>query len=394
MEKGKKKKKVEKDEETLTPKKKTAAKKTTVKKTAKKPSSEPISVEVPEIEKEKTVKKAVAEKIAPADPVKTAPKKVIPKVNSVPTVKKSSLEDSLEKSEESNVESAKFYPPQMNEKEKKTFESKQTARSAQEINESVIEDRYYDNRIVLMARDPYWCYAYWDLAPQSVEEKRKELKSEWGAATLALRVYDVTDVNFNGANAHKYQDVTVTGEAGNWYINVWAPGRSYLVEIGFKTEDGHFVAIARSNAILTPIDRPSDITDEEWIEVGEDFEEIFKASGGGQKHHLSGSEGLGRTLNEHLGSEQVSSFSSPTGGYGPKVKGFWMVVDTELILYGATEKDASVTVQERAVKLNPDGSFSLRFHLPDTRMELPVTAVSKDGTDTITVKITVERKSE
>jgi hypothetical protein len=386
MEKGKRKKKTERAADKPAPKKKTAVKKPTAKKTVKKSSNEPVSVEVNISDNDVPVTTA---------PKKTASKKPVKKIKPAVVVKDASVEESLEKSEETNTESIKFYPPQMNEKERSILKESEAAKqTAQEIDETSIEQRYYDDRIVLMTRDPYWCYAYWDLAPQSIESKRSELKKEWGQAAFALRVYDVTDLDFNGSNAHKYQDVSVTGEAGNWYINVWTPGRSYLVEIGFKTEDGHFIPIARSNAILTPNDRPSDVTDEEWVEAGEDFDEVFKASGGGQKHHLTGSEGLVHSLNDHLGSEQVSSFSSPVGGYGPKVKGFFLVVDTELILYGSTEKDASVTVKGQQVKLNPDGSFSLRFHLPNTRMELPVTATSKDESDTITIKVTVERQTE
>lgn len=73
--------------------------------------------------------------------------------------------------------------------------------------------------------------------------------------------------------------------------------------------------------------------------------------------------------------------SSPSGGGAPPGKSFWFNVNAELILYGATEPTAQVTLGGRPIKLRPDGSFSYRFALPDGWYELPVTAISHDKTD-------------
>jgi hypothetical protein len=75
-----------------------------------------------------------------------------------------------------------------------------------------------------------------------------------------------------------------------------------------------------------------------------------------------------------------SGVSSLFGGQ-PGPKGFWLNVNAELVVYGATEADATVMIAGRAVKLRPDGSFSCRFALPDGEFELPVSAISADQTD-------------
>jgi hypothetical protein len=78
----------------------------------------------------------------------------------------------------------------------------------------------------------------------------------------------------------------------------------------------------------------------------------------------------------------VSSLSSPFGGRGAdQNKGFWFNVNAELIVYGSTERDATVTVGGRVIKLRPDGSFSYRFSLPDGHYELPAIAKSSAGDD-------------
>jgi len=75
------------------------------------------------------------------------------------------------------------------------------------------------------------------------------------------------------------------------------------------------------------------------------------------------------------------SVTSPSGGEAPGARGFWFNVNAELIVYGATEPDASVTVGGRPVTLRPDGTFSCRFALPDGEYELSVVAVSADRAD-------------
>jgi hypothetical protein len=79
----------------------------------------------------------------------------------------------------------------------------------------------------------------------------------------------------------------------------------------------------------------------------------------------------------------ASSPTSPFGGgtSADKSKGFWFNVNAELIIYGATEPDAKVTLGGHEIKLRSDGTFTFRFSLPDGKYDLPAVAVSADGTD-------------
>jgi hypothetical protein len=88
----------------------------------------------------------------------------------------------------------------------------------------------------------------------------------------------------------------------------------------------------------------------------------------------------------------VSSLEA--GGEAPGRRGFWFNVNAELIVYGATEPDARLTVAGRPVKLRPDGSFALRFALPDGEYELPVRAVAADGADSRSARLQFRRATE
>jgi hypothetical protein len=90
----------------------------------------------------------------------------------------------------------------------------------------------------------------------------------------------------------------------------------------------------------------------------------------------------------------VSSFSSPFGAGMERKKGFWFNVNAELIIYGATEADATVTIGGRKIQLRPDGSFSYRFSLPDGQYALPAVATSVDGTDSRSADLKFSRNTQ
>ncbi|HLX71992.1 MAG TPA: DUF4912 domain-containing protein [Verrucomicrobiae bacterium] len=79
--------------------------------------------------------------------------------------------------------------------------------------------------------------------------------------------------------------------------------------------------------------------------------------------------------------EAIGGISSPSARQLERQKGFWFQVNAELIVYGATERDATVSIGGRKIKLRADGSFSYRFALPDGNYEMPIVAVSADQTD-------------
>ncbi len=137
---------------------------------------------------------------------------------------------------------------------------------------------YNETKIVLMARDPYWAFAYWDISEVTTKKVYALMKQHDSHIKSILRVYDVTDIVFDGKNAHRSFDVDVFLEARNWYVHFGVSDRSYLVDLGLLDSQGHFYLIARSNVIKTAHDGPSDIVDETWMDV--DFDEIYALSGG------------------------------------------------------------------------------------------------------------------
>ncbi len=246
---------------------------------------------------------------------------------------------------------------------------------------------YHVDRIVAMVRDPHWIFTYWEVTDGKYRELERAFGPVWPSCKMILRVYD-------RAAGERHFDIVLTREARTWYINVSAMGR-YQIAIGALSPDGRFELVAISNVVETPSDRVSDRIDEKWMVPDDVFDKIFAASGGYDMHSASGELKalLEKRLLEELSSGAVTSFGSGALYKEAKGRAFRLWVATELILYGGTEPDARVTVQGKEVKLRPDGTFSLRFALPDGKIDLPVTAASSDGVEERTIETDVTKKS-
>lgn len=257
---------------------------------------------------------------------------------------------------------------------------------------------YGDTKIAILPRDPMWFYSYWEISQGTYCDLAKKLgEQKFNASRWVLRVYDVTGKNFDGSNANRFFDVSINTASENWYINVGEYNRVWCVDIGLLTPDGEFIIVARSNILAMPRQGVSSVTDEHWAILQREFERLLKLSG--VEKIGQSSVDIAKLMKERW--EEIMKISLPSSPGGAssrreqfkeeKLKTFWLKADTELIVYGATEPDAKLTVQGQHVSLRPDGSFSLRFYLPDGEQQYPIEAVSADGTMKRQITFTVTR---
>ena len=300
-----------------------------------------------------------------------------------------------------------------------------------------LPDSYGTGRLFLTARDPHWLYAYWDLSWQQMADSRGQASD----GRLLLRVYEKN-------HADPIQVLTLGHDSRNWYIPVNKAATTYRAELGYWRHDGQFHVISHSREATTPPDAVSPDTTARFVTIPIDipFRELFEIIRGHvragealadalHRLQLAGfrfpfklglelgpwtaeqaaelerilggdlfrriqmgsfeiSEWLRRRMQEELSSGMFSAFS-PSGSSWSAApqKGFWFVVNAELIIYGATEPDAKVTVDGKPIKLRNDGTFSFHYSFPDGQYKLPVVAVSKAGDDKREVQLTFERQS-
>ncbi|WP_338750109.1 DUF4912 domain-containing protein [Bacillus sp. FJAT-52991] len=70
-----------------------------------------------------------------------------------------------------------------------------------------------------------------------------------------LRLYDVSDIIFNGNNAHHMYAFKVPTNSNYWFVKGLQRNRSYVCEIGFLNRQQDFFPLLRSNPIHTPYEQ-------------------------------------------------------------------------------------------------------------------------------------------
>ncbi len=130
---------------------------------------------------------------------------------------------------------------------------------------------YEHPRVVLLPVNPYLVHVYWEVAPDDLKEIKKLLGRPALRAQPVLRFSDITCIIFDGTNAHSQFDVDIDLGAGNWYVHLWGPGKSYFVDLGLRTEDGQFHPLARSNIAETPRAWPAARAEETYMLVEGDY---------------------------------------------------------------------------------------------------------------------------
>ena len=251
------------------------------------------------------------------------------------------------------------------------------------------------DRILMMVPDPYWLHAYWELTHQSVQRAEAALRQDWHGARPIIRLFDVTSQDTTSTSETPVRDIIIVGGCNNWYIDVPQPPRSYRADIGYVSRRGDFYVLARSNVVTPPKAGTTEALDVGWSDLdAKKAERIMAMSTGFEASaHPELKELFEERLRRPMGAPKDTGFG--TGAALPgSLKKFFFEIDAELIVYGKTEPNAHVTLQNEPVQLRADGTFTMLFSLPDSRQIIPAVATSIDGVEERTIVLAVERNTK
>ena len=252
------------------------------------------------------------------------------------------------------------------------------------------------DRLILMVRDPYWIHAHWDIMRHSVDRAKAALAEKWHTVKPILRLLKLDDSGTTNNAEVIYSDIEIHGGVRNWYIDVDSPPSRFRMLMGYLCANGRFYELARSNTVVTPALGGKEATDDHWADIATDAEHIYSMSGGYGDDTQTGdlTEVFEESLKRTMDVDVLSQFGSGAEGSLKRHKQFHFDVNAELVVFGSTHPEAHVSVGTEPVKVRSDGSFSIRMPLPDRRQVLPATAKSRDGVDSQTVVLAVERNTK
>ncbi len=275
-----------------------------------------------------------------------------------------------------------------------------------------------NTRVVFLPRDPKWAYVFWEIS----ESDRKRAQSQ-GASRLCLRLADLTGIPDGTAHRQTLQEVPVDSHSTEWYLPIPMSDRDYRVELGYRSGE-RWISLAFSSQARVPSLYPSDQILDQFVPFSLDVAPTTLPSeinvpSDSQDHGLH--ERLYQSATSHfsksrIGSEQFQESStrdreglndsglglwasgrndSGVGGVIPRQnqRSFWLVADSELILYGSTDPSATVTIGGEEVPLTSSGTFRLQVPFRDGLQEYPIEAKHFDGKQTRKITMQFERQT-
>ena len=179
------------------------------------------------------------------------------------------IEQILEVEEEERIDRLSEDNMAMKVEEKKFDTNPEEDITPEEGDEYSLPESYNETRLVLLLRDPYWAFAYWDIEQAELEKLRTESGGE-----LFLRVFETSGSDTAAQFRGEFFDIPVTLEDKSWYINLPRCGINFFVQLATRNRDGVEV-LCISNLVRSP--RMSLVTQDS--QEFETLEEILVATG-------------------------------------------------------------------------------------------------------------------
>ena len=283
-----------------------------------------------------------------------------------------------------------------------------------------------ETRVVFLPRDPQWAYVFWEISDSDRQRAQKE-----GANRLCLRLADVTGMQDGNAHPHTLQEVPVDSHSTEWYLPVPLCDRDYRVELGYRISNS-WMSLAYSSIARVPALHPSEQILDQFVPFSLDaspapapapaaapmppapanessdsglHERLYQSATVHFRRRRVGSEEFQEAFDESSSSSRSGlndsgiglwasgRNESGLGGVPSRQRSFWLVADAELIVYGATDPSARLTIGGEEVPLSADGTFRIQVPFRDGEQLYPIEATAADGEQKRNITLNFERQT-
>ncbi len=274
-----------------------------------------------------------------------------------------------------------------------------------------------ETNVVFLPRDPQWAYVFWEISDSDREQAQAA-----GASQLCLRVADVTGLAGGASHPHTLQEVVVDSHASEWYLPVPLSDRDYRVELGYrKGSGGGWISLAFSSVARVPALHPSDQILDQFVPFSLDtapapaptslvepadsglHERLYQTATAQWRRVGRGSEAFHELEAAGLDTSELNASGagpwasgrseSGIGGVAARQRSFWLVADAELIVYGATDPAAKLTIGGEEVPLSADGTFRIQVPFRDGQQLYPIEAIAVDGEQKRSITLEFQRNT-
>jgi phosphate transport system substrate-binding protein len=119
-----------------------------------------------------------------------------------------------------------------------------TAAARSIANPQLVEEH---SRIIMTPRSAKTAYVYWEVPDEHMASLRQQ-----GGQELKLRVYDTTGIEIDEQPAHSVREYACDPASQDLHIPIPSTDRDYVAELGYVTENGRWLRLARSSSMHMP----------------------------------------------------------------------------------------------------------------------------------------------
>ncbi len=267
--------------------------------------------------------------------------------------------------------------------------------------------------LVFLPRDPEWSYVFWQIS-ESDRDKAQSL----GASKLCLRLYDVTGLEEGDFNHGTLREIAVDSYSTEWYLPIPVPNRDYKVELGYRygfkwmslafSSSSHVPSSQPSEQILDkfvpfnleyPSETNSAIINQGESEINGLHERLYQAATYPNRRRVGSEEFMEDksvdTSNVYQNDSGAGVWASGhnESGSGIQNRSFWLVADAELIVYGATDPSAKLTIGGENIPLAADGTFRLQVPFRDGSQSYVIKAIDSTASQERAITMEFDRNT-
>ena len=209
--------------------------------------------------------------------------------------------------------------------------------------------------------DAHWIRAAWTLTTRQIDRARAALGADWHQAVPVIRVLDLSSSDSVSAASSAAGEHEVKTASQTIYVPVEHSGRSYVLQLACRSESGKLFVLARSNPVKVPLETEA-------------------------------APPVGVSINT------TGRFRLPAPGRGitaasQSADGKTFQVEASLVVRGSTPPGSEVTFFGDPVRINDDGTFTVRLSLDEGRQVIPAVMTTADRRERRTIVLAIERNT-
>jgi len=251
------------------------------------------------------------------------------------------------------------------------------------------------DRLLAESVGPEWLHVRWVLSPQILKRAEAALGTEWHRARPVIRVFDWRETGDAASSKRWSRDAEITQPLDTWFVPVPHPGRTYGLQLGYRTPSGRFFMLVRSAKVKTPrkgtfraanphAGMPRDCTP--YHRNG--------TSGKERAGAVRSADASGGSRSSHTLSRRADHSESGTSPSSSAVDDVCFTLDAEVVLHGEAPPYGELTLMNEPIQQGADGRFSVRFALEEGRQIIPAAFVTSDGCEKHTIVLALERNTK